>query len=124
VNIVLWALQVILALKFASVTYTHGLRLDPAKMERGMQRLGAVARPLLILVGLGTFLGAMGLILPAAIGVLPWLTPLSAAVLALMMLCAIGFHLVCRERAKTIVDVVLFTLAALLAYGRWVIAPF
>jgi hypothetical protein len=31
---------------------------------------------------------------------------------------------VCRERAKTIVDVVLFTLAALLAYGRWVIAPF
>ncbi len=123
-NIVLWALQVILALKFASVTYTHGLRPDPAKMERGIQRVGALARPLLILVGLGTFLGALGLILPAAIGVLPWLTPLSAAALALMMLCAIGFHLVCRERAKTIVAVVLFALAALLAYGRWVIAPF
>jgi len=123
-NIVLWVLQAILALKFASVAYTHGLRPDPTKMERGTQRLGAATRPLLILVAAGTFLSTIGLILPAAIGVLPWLTSLSAAVLALMMLCAIGLHLLCRERAKVVVGIVLFALAAFVAYGRWVIAPF
>lgn len=122
-NTVLWVLQAILAVKFASVTYTHGLRADPAKMERGMRRLGATARPLLALIALVTLLGALGLILPAALGVVPWVTPLSAAILALMMLLAIGFHLSCSERHKTVVDIVLLALAAFVAYGRWVLAP-
>jgi len=51
-NIVLWALQIVLALKFVSVAYTHGFRADQTKMQRGNQRLGAVARPLLILIAL------------------------------------------------------------------------
>jgi hypothetical protein len=122
-NIVLWALQVVLALKFVSVTYTHGLRPDEAKMERGVQRLGALARPLLILIALCMFLGGADLILPAATGILTWLTPWSAALLALMMLVSIGFHVACCERPKIVVDLVLFVLAAFVAYGRWVIAP-
>jgi len=76
--------------KFVSVAYTHGLRPDPAKMQRGTQRLGAAARPLLTLIALGAFLGAVGLILPAATGVWASWTPWSAALLALMMLPAAG----------------------------------
>lgn len=123
-NIVLWALQIVLALKFVSVTYTHGLRPDEAKMQRGVQRLGAPARPLLTLIALCTFLGAVGLILPAATGIPTWLAPLSAALLALMMLLAIASHVACRESPKVVVGLVLFALAAFVAYGRWVIAPF
>jgi hypothetical protein len=122
-NIVLWVLQVALALKFVSTAYTHGLRPDAAKTERGVQRFGALAHPLLIAIALGTFLGAVGLILPAATGVLTWLMPWSAALLALMMLVSIGFHVACCERPKIVVDLVLFALAAFAAYGRWVIAP-
>jgi len=32
-NILLWVLQIVLAVKFLSVAYTHGLRPDPAKMQ-------------------------------------------------------------------------------------------
>ena len=122
-NIVLWVLQIVLALKFFSTAYTHGLRADQAKMERGKQRFGAMARPLLTFIALCTLLGGAGLILPAALGILTWLTPLAAALLALMMLGAIKFHVSCCEKPKIAVDLVLFALAAFVAYGRWVIAP-
>ena len=92
-NIVLWVLQVVLAVKFLSVAYTHGLRPDPAKMQRGNQRFGAAARPLLIVIALAVSLCAVVLVLPAATGVATWLTPWSAALLAAMMLGAAGFHL-------------------------------
>jgi len=122
-NIVLWVLQVALAVKFVSVAYTHGIRPDPTKMERGLQRLGAVARPLLILIALAAFLGGVGLVLPALTGIMTWLTPLSAVVLALMMLVAIGFHVACRESPNIVVGLILCALATFVAYGRWVIAP-
>ena len=122
-NIVLWVLQVALAVKLVSVAYTHGIRPDPTKMERGLQRLGAAARPLLTLIAVAAFLGGVGLVLPALTGIMTWLTPLSAAVLALMMLVAIGFHVACRETPNVVVGLVLFVLAAFVAYGRWVIAP-
>jgi putative oxidoreductase len=122
-NIVLWVLQGVLALKFLSVAYTHGLRPNPDKMERGRQRLGAATRPLLVFIALCTFLGAASLILPGALGFLPWLTPLVAALLAVMMLLALGFHMTCRETPKIAVSLVLFALCAFLAYGRWILAP-
>jgi hypothetical protein len=75
-------------------------------------------------IALGAFLGAVGLILPAATGILTWLTPLAAALLALMMLLSIGFHVACRDTLNIVVGLVLFALAAFVAYGRWVIAPF
>ena len=122
-NILLWALQIVLALKFASVTWSHGLRPDEAKMQRGVQRFGALARPLLVLIAVCTFLGGVSLVLPAVIGTLSWLTPWAAALLALLMLLAAGFHIACREKPNTVVSLILFAFAAFLAYGRWVIAP-
>ena len=122
-NILFWVLQIALAVKFLSVSYTHALRPDPEKMQRGNERFGAAARPLLILIALGAFLGAVALVLPAATGILPGLTPWAAALLALMMLAAAGLHLTCRENPKTVVSLILFALAALVAYGRWMISP-
>ena len=122
-NILLWVLQIVLAVKFLSVAYTHGLRPDPVKMQRGNRRFGAATRPLLTLSALGVFTGAAGLVLPAATGVAAWLTPWAAALLAVMMLLGLGFHATCRETPRIIVGLVLLALAAFLAYGRWVLAP-
>jgi hypothetical protein len=36
----------------------------------------------------------------------------------------IGFHVACRESPNIVVGLVLFALAAFVAYGRWVTAPF
>ena len=123
-NILLWVLQIVLAVKFLSVAYTHGLRPDPAKMQRGSQRFGSGTRPLLSLIALGVFLGAVGLVLPAATGILAWLTPWAAVLLAVMMLAAVGFHIACRENPKTAVALVLFALAGFVACGRWMVVPF
>ena len=122
-NIILWAVQIVLATKFVSVAFTHGVRPDPAKMQRGVQRLGQAARPVLSAVAIATCVGGVCLIVPAATGVLTWLTPVSAALLAVMMLLAVRFHTGCRERPNTVVSLVLFALAAFVAYGRWVTVP-
>lgn len=120
---VLWLLQIVLALKFCSTAYTHGLRTAQAEMRRGAQRLGASGRSLLWVSALCLFVGGACLVLPAATGILPWLTPWAAAVLALMMGVGIGLHVACREKPRIGVGLVLVALAAFVAYGRWALAP-
>ena len=118
-NNLFWALQIIFAIKLLTVTFQHGLRPDPVKMQRGRDWLGAAARPLLGVVASCALLVGLALVLPFAKGVLP----LTASITALMMLIATGFHLRCREEPKVWVSLILFALAAFLAYGRWMIAP-
>jgi len=122
-NTFLWILQLILAIKFLSAAYSHGFRRDKAEMQQAMRQLGAVAPPVLTLAGLGAFLGGLSLVLPAVSGTLVWLVPWAAALLALMSLLSIGFHFAGRESPKIWVSLILFALAAFLAYGRWVLAP-
>jgi hypothetical protein len=124
VNVFFWILQIILGIKFLSVAFTHGFPMSQAKMLEGMERASAGTRRLMPLVAIGVLLGSVALILPPLLGVLPWLAPAAAALLALMMLLAVRLHISCREAPKVVVSLILFALAAFTAYGRWVIAPF
>jgi hypothetical protein len=70
-------------------------------------------------------LGAIGLIMPGLTGVLPWLTPVAATLLAILMALAAAFHLRrSGEGANVVNNAFLFVIAALVAYGRFVVAPF
>ena len=69
------------------------------------------------------FIASLGLILPAVLGSLTWLTPFAATVLALMMGISILLHLKSREKPLVFADIILFVLCAFVAYGRWVIVP-
>jgi hypothetical protein len=61
---------------------------------------------------------------PAATGILPWLTPLAAAMLALVMVLAIAFHARRPGEAPNIViNAVLGVVALVVAYGRFVLQP-
>jgi protein-S-isoprenylcysteine O-methyltransferase Ste14 len=122
-NIALWVLQAILSIKFISVAFTHGIRQGQTQMRQGIQKMGQIARPLLIVIAILTLLGSVGLIVPAAFGVLTWITPLTAATLAALMLVSIVLHINCREKPNTIADIILFAIAAFVAYGRWAISP-
>ena len=123
-NTVLWILQGILCIKLLTAAYSHAFRPNAETFARGMERLGGAAQPLLILIALGTFGAAIALVLRAVVKVPPWLTPAAAALLAVMMLAATGFHLACRETPNVWVSLILFAIAAFVAYGRWVLAPF
>ncbi len=57
--------------------------------------------------------------------ILPWLTPVAALCLAVLMTLAAIYHSRRRGEGRTIVlNLVLGVMAALVAYGRFVVAPF
>ena len=88
-NLVLWSVQGFLALFFLAAG-------APKLIGRCMERwpgFSELARPLVVFIGFTEVLGAAGLVLPMATGVLPWLTPLAAVGLAIIVLMAAGFHL-------------------------------
>ena len=71
------------------------------------------------LIGVVELLAALGLILPAVTGIAPILTPLAATGLAITMLGAAAAHARRKEPSSIAVNVVLFALAAVIAWGRF-----
>ncbi len=120
-NIALWILQVLLALAFLMAGTAKAFRYERAKTQ--MEWVTAVPHGLVTFIGIVETLGAIGLILPALTGILPWLTPLAAAGLATVMVLASGFNGVRGKYAHIATDVVLLILTAFVAYGRLLIAP-
>ena len=122
-NTFLWILQAILGIKSITVAISHGVQQDQAEIRQGIIKMGPKTRPLLILIAVLTLLGAVSLIAPAVLGAGAWITPLAAAMLAAWMLCSIALHIRCREKPVIVANVVLFAMAAFVAYGRRAIWP-
>ena len=74
-------------------------------------------------IGVCEVLGAVGLVLPAATRILPWLTPLAAAGLVLIMVGATTLTLALGGGAGALFPLVVGLLAASVAYGRSRPAP-
>ena len=113
----LWLVQVLLAGVFFLVGYTHAL----APIEVAMMRapwVAALPVALIRFIGVVELAGGIGVVLPAATRVLPGLTPLAAAGLAIVMALAIPFHLLRGEVTAIGVNLALGALAAFVAWGR------
>lgn len=123
-NIALWIVQIILSIKLITVSYTHGLRQSQPTMQDAINKMGGFSRPLLFIIAICAFIGTLGLILPGVMGLSSWVTPVTAGILAVMLLSSIFFHIKSREKPKIFVSVVLFAFAVFIAYGRWVLVPF
>ena len=74
-------------------------------------------------IGGAELLGALGIILPAATGILPWLTSAAAMGLALVLLCAAVFHASRREFSGIGLTVILLGLSLFVLIGRLLWAP-
>jgi uncharacterized membrane protein YphA (DoxX/SURF4 family) len=122
-NIALWVLQVLLAFAFGA-SGTMKIVQPLNKLAKSLPLMGELSPGLVHFIGVSELLGAIGLILPALTGVLPWLTPLAAACLALVMLLGAGFHASHKEYSGMAPSVVLLLLALFVAYGRFMLAPF
>lgn len=77
-----------------------------------------VGEPMTRFIGASELAGGVGVIVPAAARVAPWLTPLAAGGLAVVMLAASGFHLARHERAALAKPLALGALAGVVAWGR------
>lgn len=118
----LWIVQVLLAVLFLAIGFAK-LFLPIDQLAPNIPWVTDVPVLLVRFIGLAELAGALGLVLPAATRIQPQLTPLAAAGLALIMLLAAVFHLTRGETFRLAPTLVLFALAAFVAYGRWKLAP-
>jgi hypothetical protein len=70
-------------------------------------------------IGVLELLGAVGLILPAALGIAPVLVPLAASGAVLLFAGAVIMRLRRGERAAIVFDLVYLAMAAFVAWGRF-----
>ena len=70
-------------------------------------------------IGVLEVLAAVGLVLPAALGIAPVLVPLAAAGLVLLMLGAVVTRIRRHETKAMVADLVYLVLAAFVAWGRF-----
>jgi hypothetical protein len=122
-NTALWVIQIILGIKLVSVAYTHGLRQSQPTMQDAIRKMGSVARPLHYGIAVAAFAGALGLTLPGVLGSPARIISATAALLAIMLLSSIFFHVKSREKPNVFVSVILFAFAVCIAYGRWDFIP-
>jgi hypothetical protein len=118
-NRLLWVLQVLLALAF----FAHGwlLLFPPAAMVAQMN--ASLPRWLQLFIGVAEVLAAVGLTVPGAARIQPWLVSCAAAGIMIVMICATVFHLTRGEVSSAITTVVLLAVATFVAYMRWRVVP-
>ena len=122
-NIVLWIIQVLLALLFL---FAGGMKLVIApEVLQSMGSPNQIVLPGLLVrfIGVCEVLGGLGLILPGLLRLRPGLTPLAAAGLVIIMIGATVLSFVSDGMAAALIPFVTGILAAFIAYGRWRLAP-
>lgn len=121
-HIMLWIAQVVLA---ATLIWAGVMKLfQPVDAVATMWPwAGEVPVALLKFTGIVDVLGALGLILPALLRIRPVLTPLAAAALVVLMLCAGIFHVLRGEASVIGVNIIFALIAAFIAWGRWKKVP-
>ena len=122
-NVLLWILQIALAF-----VYFSGGAYKLSKSDVLTSQVPAMPRGGWRILGVIEIVGALLLLVPAALRWMPSLTPLAAALLALE---AVGlaalfgrrYSLKLTPKNPTLWPVVMGVLVAFVAYGRYVLAP-
>ena len=121
-GIALWVAQVLLAVAFLGAGAMK-LSQPKKKLVENMAWVEDFSQGTVRLIGALEVVGAIGIVLPALTGILPWLTPLAALGLVLLMAGAVYTHLRRSEYSVITVPAVLLILAAFVAYGRFFVLP-
>jgi putative oxidoreductase len=122
-NLGLWAAQVALAGVYVMAGSVKLSQPIEALVASGMSYAGDYPEMLTRFIGTMEILGAIGLILPALTRIMPILTPLAAAGLAIIQVLAMGVHISRGEVGVLPVNLVLLALALFVLWGRTRQAP-
>lgn len=117
-NLFLWIVQAILAAMFAMSGLEKGLQ-PKDKLAGKYPWVQDVSPATVRFIGAMELVGAIGLIAPAAAGVVPVLTPIAGTGLAVMMVLAAAMHIRRKEQSGVAVTAILFVLAAFVAWARF-----
>jgi hypothetical protein len=118
INIAIWTVQVLLAALFL---FAGGFKLvvPIAEMTKQIPLPGLFLR----FIGVVEFAGALGLILPSLLRIRPYLTPLAAGGLVIVMSGATGLSMSGGKIAPAVAPFVVGCLAGLVLYARTRVAP-
>ena len=118
-NIVLWVLQVLLALVFLA----HGwlFLFPPASIVEQMN--ASLPRGFQLFLGVAEVLAGVGLTLPGVTRIQPWLVPCAAAGVMIIMIAATIWHVVRGEISSAVITLILLLMATFVAYKRWRAQP-
>jgi uncharacterized membrane protein YphA (DoxX/SURF4 family) len=124
-NVLAWVLQIVLAVVFLlhGLLFTVAYRPVAKRMQARGRAPSSMAPAFRQFIGVAELAAAFGLIVPPAIHLFPWLAPLAAAGLVLVMVGAAIFHARKREFPEVAVMVVLGGLAAVTVFLRWQVVP-
>jgi len=116
-NVALWVLQGFLAFAFGAAGLFKLVTSRQGLIEKKMGWAADFTDGQVKLIGLAEVLGAAGLIVPWATGILPVLTPIAALCLAIVMGGALAVHV--RRKEPPFPPLILGILAAAVAGFRF-----
>ncbi len=118
-NIVLWVLQVLLALAFLA----HGLLFLFPPPEIAVQMNASLPRWFQLFLGVAEILAAVGLTLPGLTRVMPFLVTWAAVGIMIVMVSATAYHLMRGEISSAVITLLLLAMATFVAYMRHRVLP-
>ena len=120
-NLLLWVLQVVLALLCISGGLYQIFKLD--ELAKGVAAMRALPRGLWKFLGAVGCVAGLGLIVPGVTQLLPFVTPMAAAIVAVQSLLISGFYLRFRDKAPLPYSLVMVLLGVVICYGRFSLQP-
>ena len=117
-TVVLWLLQVLLAVIFAASGSAKLVMSKDRMIASGQTGVAPFPLPLIRVTAGAEVVAALGLVLPAATGVAVVLTPLAALGLMIVMVGAAASHASLREYPQVGLNLVLLVLALVVLLGR------
>ncbi len=118
-NIVLWVLQILLAVAF----FAHGWLFLSPPAAIAEQINATLPRWFQLFLGIAEMLAAVGLTLPGLTRIMPWLVTWAAAGIMIVMVSATIFHLMRGEMSSAAITLLLLVMATFVAYMRQRVLP-
>lgn len=114
-NIILWLVQILLALAFLA----HGVMFLNPPPEVIEQMNASLPRWFQVFLGIAEVLASIGLILPGVTRIKPGLVPAAAAGVMIVTVSATVLHLSRGEYSSAATTFVLLLMSTFVAFGRW-----
>ena len=118
-NIVLWILQLLLAVAF----FAHGLLFLNPPPDIAALMNAALPRWFQLFLGVAEVLAAVGLTLPGMTRILPSLVVWAAAGIMIVSASATIYHIVRNEMSSAVITFLLLVVATFVAYMRLRVVP-
>ena len=118
-NIMLWVLQVLLAVAFLA----HGWLFLSPPPEIAVQMNASLPRWFQLFLGVAEVLAAVGLTLPGLTRIMPWFVTWAAVGIMIVTVSATAYHLMRGEISSAAITLLLFAMATFLAYMRHRVLP-